>query len=277
MNLKHLTDRVLLADTKVLVANEREISLKVLHHLKEIEKRKLYSDLGYKSLFDYAVRDLGYSEPSAMRRIHASRLLKDLPEIEKRIESGKLSLTNLSLAFQLFKNEDIQDKSAKKEILEKIENTTKKECEKTLLDFSTPKDLPKEKEKQLTPTVTGINFNLSSHSMEKLRELRDLLAHKRWKQDEIVGFAFQAAIEKIQNDNAKFTTPAEKPCGTRYISKSLQRYVRIRDKKCVKCGSTHNLEFDHIKPFALGGETSRDNLRLLCRNCNQRARIRAKL
>ena len=31
--------------------------------------------------------------------------------------------------------------------------------------------------------------------------------------------------------------------------------------------------FDHIKPWALGGETSEENLRLLCRNCNQRESI----
>ena len=272
MNLKHLTDKVLLADTKNLVAQERVISLKVIHHLKEIERRRLFSELGYASLFEYAVKDLGYAEASAMRRINAARLLKDIPEIEKKIESGALSLTNLSLANQLFKNEDIQDKSAKKEILEKIENASKKECQKTLQDLVPPKTLP------IEPPLYGINFNLSPKTMDELKELRDLLAHKRWKQDEIVSFAFRAAIEKLKKQLVSDATPpAEAPCGNRYVPKSLQRYVFNRDKKCTKCGSTFKLEIDHIKPFALGGNTSKDNLRLLCRNCNQRARIRAKL
>ena len=29
------------------------------------------------------------------------------------------------------------------------------------------------------------------------------------------------------------------------------------------------LQFDHIKPFALGGETTQSNLRLLCANHNR--------
>lgn len=114
----------------------------MLHHLREIEKRRLFSDLGYPSLFEYAVRELGYSEPSAARRISAARLLKEMPELAKRIENGSLSLTNLSLASQLFKNEEISDVASKKEILKQIEGTTKKECEKVLMTLIPPTDIP---------------------------------------------------------------------------------------------------------------------------------------
>lgn len=272
MDLRHLTDKTLLLDTKSLVAQERVISLKVIHHLKEIERRRLFADLGYGSLFEYAIRELGYSDSSAMRRINAARLLKDLPEIEKKIEDGSLSLTNLSLANQLFKNEDIQDKSAKKEILSKIENTTKKECEEKLHNLSSPKLLPSE------PIVYAITFKLSPQTMDELKELRDLLAHKRWKQDEIVGFAFKMAIEHLKKQLVESTSPAKMPRGnSRYIPKSLERFIFIRDKCCTNCGSTHRLEIDHIKPFALGGKTTKENLRVLCYSCNQRARIRQNL
>ena len=56
MNLKHLTDKALLADIKKLAAEERSISVKVLHHLREIERRRLFSDLGYGSLYDYVIK-----------------------------------------------------------------------------------------------------------------------------------------------------------------------------------------------------------------------------
>jgi hypothetical protein len=61
MNLKHLTDRVLIEDTKILVTKDREVLVQLLHHLKEIDARKLYSDLGYSSLFAYMTKGLGYS------------------------------------------------------------------------------------------------------------------------------------------------------------------------------------------------------------------------
>ena len=38
---------------------------------------------------------------------------------------------------------------------------------------------------------------------------------------------------------------------------------------CRKCGSTENLEIDHIIPIAKGGKTTWDNLQTLCRDCNQ--------
>ncbi len=84
MNLKHLTDRQLLLDTKTIAQEDRKITAKLLHHLKEVETRKLYSEAGYTSLFNYVVQELGYSDGSAARRINSARLLKDLPELEKK-------------------------------------------------------------------------------------------------------------------------------------------------------------------------------------------------
>lgn len=42
--------------------------------------------------------------------------------------------------------------------------------------------------------------------------------------------------------------------------------------KCELCGSVEKLEIDHIVPFALGGNTSIDNLRVLCKSCNLKRR-----
>ncbi|MCM2350753.1 MAG: HNH endonuclease [Bacteriovoracaceae bacterium] len=262
MNLRHLTDKVLLLDTKHLVAREREITLKLLHHLKEIERRRLFSDLGYGSLFEYIVKELGYSEPAASRRLHATRLLKDLPHIEKKIADGSLSLTNLSLAGQLFKNEDIQDPQEKKEILEKIENTTKRECEKEL-------------KKLVHSDLHVMKLSLKEETLNLFQEIRGVLAHKRFTNDEVMHEIFKIALPIIKNKkfklNAKFTTPAALPSITRKIPNIIKKEVYERDGgRCTKCQSTFKLEYDHIKPFAMGGESTLANLRLLCFSCNQR-------
>jgi hypothetical protein len=97
MNLKHLTDSTLLADTKSLVRQELALLSKILWHLKEVDSRRLYSELKYGSLFDYCTKELGYSESSAQRRITAARALGQFPEIAPKIEAGELTLATVAL------------------------------------------------------------------------------------------------------------------------------------------------------------------------------------
>ena len=77
--IKNLSNDRLLDDTKKLAQKEREISLQVIHHLEEIESRKLYLKRGFSSLFHYCVKELGYSEKSAYLRIKTMKLCKEVP------------------------------------------------------------------------------------------------------------------------------------------------------------------------------------------------------
>ena len=61
----------------------------------------------------------------------------------------------------------------------------------------------------------------------------------------------------------------------RYIPAAVRHEVWVRDKGCCqKCGGRRNLHFDHVRPIALGGASTEENLRLLCFHCNQRQAIR---
>ena len=51
---------------------------------------------------------------------------------------------------------------------------------------------------------------------------------------------------------------------------SVCLFVWQRDHgKCVKCGSTEKLEFDHIIPVAKGGDVTERNIQLLCIQCHR--------
>ena len=80
-SLAHLTDSVLHQDFINLAQCEREIVSQVLLHIQEVERRKLFSALGFTSLFDYLKRGLKYSEGSAQRRISAARLSATVPAV----------------------------------------------------------------------------------------------------------------------------------------------------------------------------------------------------
>ena len=57
---------------------------------------------------------------------------------------------------------------------------------------------------------------------------------------------------------------------TRIIPSAVKQAVFKRDKgKCVECGATDNLHFDHILPFSKGGTSATEaNIQLLCARHN---------
>lgn len=54
------------------------------------------------------------------------------------------------------------------------------------------------------------------------------------------------------------------------IPREVRRTVFERyGGKCAECGSTFDLQYDHVIPVALGGATTAENLQLLCAPCNR--------
>ena len=152
--------------------------------LQEIERRKLFSDLRCGSLFEYAVRVLGYSEAAAGRRIAAMRLMREIPEVAEKIESGALNLAKLCQAQTFFRGvqqAEPQQKlntERKKEVLALIEEKTTRQTEKILLEMGGNKILPREQMKTVSAEHTEVRFLIDENLREKLAEVRSLLGPK---------------------------------------------------------------------------------------------------
>lgn len=57
---------------------------------------------------------------------------------------------------------------------------------------------------------------------------------------------------------------------SRYVSETTKKIVYSRDGGiCQCCGSSFNLEYDHITPFSCGGSNEVSNIQLLCQQCNR--------
>lgn len=57
---------------------------------------------------------------------------------------------------------------------------------------------------------------------------------------------------------------------SRYISETTKKIVYTRDGGvCKCCGSSQDLEYDHITPFSCGGSSDASNIQLLCQKCNR--------
>ena len=101
-----LSDQVLLAQTRELARVEQALQITVLDHLREIDARRLHLRRGYSSLFDYAVRELGYTEASAWRRIKAMRLSADTRGVHGWLQDGSLNLSNAAQLQNAFERWD---------------------------------------------------------------------------------------------------------------------------------------------------------------------------
>ena len=241
MSPKNLSDPELLRQTQNLVQKERALLSEILHHLKEVERRKLYSDLGYGSLFEYCLRELKYSEGQAGRRIQAMKLLRDLPlseqqEVEKKIESGALNLSHICQAQSFFTQVSKVaegpklDQKAKLQVLSELENKSARQSQALLLEktakISGSQLLPQEKERVLSEEHSELRLVISRELRQKLERVRCLLGPKglgmSWA--ELMAAMADLSLQALQ----------DKKFGKR-------REIRASAKPCVRImGPNHN-------------------------------------
>jgi len=86
-----------LSRVKDLVSRERAVTLEILIHLIEVERRRLHVGFGYASMFDYCTRHLRYSSSAASRRIQSARCIRDYPEVYELLEENEVNLVTISL------------------------------------------------------------------------------------------------------------------------------------------------------------------------------------
>ena len=212
---------------------------------------------------------------------------KDTPQLEAKITSGTLSLTNLVLAQTLFSKEKKagrqMDAEAKLTVLSQLENQSTRQAEKIVCGIS-PEMQARKKE---------LHFNLIEDDSlrEKLLRLKGHFAHAQPNMS-LTDLLHRLCDEKLECIN-KLKSPSAP--GTRRKTgitttvfgspvaseprppsqAEIRRQVWRRDKgRCSNCRSTFALEIDHVMPRAAGGPSTLENTRLLCRACNQRAAIK---
>lgn len=185
--VKKMNDQQLLASTDKLVSEERRITLEVLQHLREIEVRRLFVDLGFDSMYKYCIQRLKYSEGETQRRLSSARLLRELPEIENQIQNGDLNLTNLSAVQSFIRAENLADqpltREKKLEIISAVENKSARQVKTELIEQSHQPALLADKFQMSTTmtlpiAVTKFEASMTEKNLELLQEFRNLYAHE---------------------------------------------------------------------------------------------------
>ena len=131
------TDEELLSLTKLASQNEKQATFELLKYLVQVDERRAYCRLSCSTLFEYVVKVLGYSESQATERVNSVRLIRTIPSVETKIESGELSLTTASQVQRFVRMEKKSGNPVScirvEEIVNACSGQSKREVEKTLL------------------------------------------------------------------------------------------------------------------------------------------------
>jgi len=130
--LSSISDRELLSRIDQLRRVERETTVAILRHLNEIERRRLYLQLGYPSMFAYCTGHLRYSESAAGRRLQVARCLLQFPEIGLFLERGEVTVVTVSQVASVL------TKSTANDLLERIRGKTQADVEAIASAFRPP-------------------------------------------------------------------------------------------------------------------------------------------
>jgi 5-methylcytosine-specific restriction endonuclease McrA len=186
-DLQKLNNHDLLARARELAQEERRAGIALLHHLREIERRKLFA-ANHGSLHEYVVRELGYSDGAAHRRISAMRLMSTLPEIEDRLHSGALTLSTASQVQNFLRTEkkltgNSPSVTEVRQLVSKVEGKSTRETE-SLLAARAPQVAQHLAARRLErPSAIGadsvqVSLVIGCELQEKLHRLRDRTAHR---------------------------------------------------------------------------------------------------
>jgi 5-methylcytosine-specific restriction endonuclease McrA len=102
---------------------------------------------------------------------------------------------------------------------------------------------------------------------------------RRVKRDESKNLRSGEQVPSKATEYAQVESPDDRQDRSRYIPAAVSHAVMIRDEGCCsyvgsdgkRCGARGMLEFDHVKPFALGGRHEASNIQILCKTHNRLA------
>jgi hypothetical protein len=138
---------------------------------------------------------------------------------------------------------------------------------------------------QLTPLAPDryrLQLTIAGSTLEKLRLAKDMLRHAIPTGDEakILERALDALLAELVRSKFAATPNPGAPRGgggeTRHVPADVKRTVWLRDLgRCAfvaddgrRCNERAFVEFHHVRPYAVGGQPTAENIQLRCRRHN---------
>jgi len=334
MNYFSLSDHELHVKTLCASAGEKMATFTLLEYLAEVDRRRLYAERGFSSLWMYVHKELGYSEAQASERVGAMRLMINIPEVKQGLITNQLTLTSAAkLAIFVKREKPSAEKTL--ELLNQVSEKSSREVERLLFSEQKIPDTRPDLVKTTGAHHSRISFDADEEFMTMLTRVKALQANPTLSLQDLFKKIMKEYIVKKELKEQKTLTgissygttknvskispasirtqhaasrapevkkrralrPPEKKVNelahsnneniahTRYIPIAVKKFVRLRSNdQCEylakitdekngelihrRCESQSQLQFDHIKPYSLGGSSGAENIRHLCRAHN---------
>lgn len=269
---RDMENEELLSKLKRTHSRERTFQCYSLAIIAEVERRLLYAEKGFPSLFQYLVTEFSYSEASCLKRIQVARLSRHFPEVLNYLKEGKVSLTVLMKIAPHLKV------SNRDTLLPQCLGKSVREVERMVAGLAPQAPKP-DRVKPLNKTQVSIYFSADKEFEELLKKAKAFLSHK-YPEGRLKDI-FTEGLKALLNEKPmkrKVHLPQKMESNSRYIPQAIKDTVWQRDggacsfvsKEGKRCRSIHFLEWDHEMPFSLGGRSDDpNNIRLLCRSHNR--------
>lgn len=234
VHLKYLSQTDLLNRFSNLVQTERKITHIVLEYIAEIDRRRIYLELAYPSLFEFLVKKHGYSPAAAMRRIESARLLKEIPEIAVQIKEGSLNLSQISQVQQAFKTVQKQEyrkisTQDKLSLLKKIENTTQVETQVIIAqELNLPVPVQQNRITHHQDESVSLTLHLNAEEVKRLEKAKDLLGHAVQDQSWVGLITYLAA-----NEIKRRTKPRQGKVKLKTSKENLNNFTSATEVKAL--------------------------------------------
>ena len=283
--------------SKALVAarNFKEAEKDLQGSLREIDQHKIYYELGYRSLMDYAISALGLTPDVAYNHCSVVKKSQTLPEVRKALSQGVVSVSAVRHMAPVLTQENQQ------EMLELASKLTQTELRREVAKRNPEMAEVAEKARYVREDRLALELRVSEELMQKLRRAQDLVSQSHRtlatleETLEAMAEAFldkKDPLRKAERSQEKSKLPLPEPRiirrpaqGRSVISTAMKSQLLLRAQgQCSAknpngkpCLQNRWLHFHHIRPLREGGAHSLDNLTVLCaghhrmihRNMNQ--------
>lgn len=106
VDIFRLTNEELWRGLKDLAACERVLAADAVAYVAETQRRRLHEDHGWRSMFEYCVQSLRWSEATAYRRTHAAKAVLAYPVILEMLYDGRLHIEGVVILHAFIEDAD---------------------------------------------------------------------------------------------------------------------------------------------------------------------------